>query len=322
MPALGADLSRTSVSGLSSGAFMTVQLHMAFNDIMVGAGVIAGGPYLCARSWPLFSMLQNAVTTCMNPLPGAQPNTPRLVKLTQDMARAGDIPPLGNLADDRLYIFSGSEDATVTTLVVDQTVEYYRQIGVPVEQIRYDKSVPAGHAIITDNDGDVACSTTAAPFINDCDFEQSARILQHIYGELQPAAAKAARAVQAFDQREFITDRYTSMDDTAYVYVPQQCEQGGCPVHIVMHGCQQGASVIGDRYYARTGYNELADSNGFIMLYPQVHPSDMSPYNPKGCWDFWGYSTPASLDNYTGKAPQLRTIRRMLDRLAQPVAAQ
>lgn len=40
-----------SVSGLSSGGFMSVQLGVAYSDTFnVGFGVFAGGPYDCARA--------------------------------------------------------------------------------------------------------------------------------------------------------------------------------------------------------------------------------------------------------------------------------
>ena len=42
LPALNADLTQCSVSGLSSGAFMTVQLHLAHSSMFIGAGVVAG----------------------------------------------------------------------------------------------------------------------------------------------------------------------------------------------------------------------------------------------------------------------------------------
>src|SRR6267143_814326 len=50
LPALGADPSKTSVSGLSSGAFMAVQYQVAFSGSVIGAGVVAGGPYYCAAA--------------------------------------------------------------------------------------------------------------------------------------------------------------------------------------------------------------------------------------------------------------------------------
>ena len=61
IPALNADLSQVTVSGLSSGAFMAHQLHVAFSDRIIGAGIIAGGPYGCSGG----SSCQ-AVRACMN----------------------------------------------------------------------------------------------------------------------------------------------------------------------------------------------------------------------------------------------------------------
>ncbi len=45
-----------SVSGLSSGAYMTVQLHTAYSDLFMGAGVIAGGPFYCAAGNMAFTV--------------------------------------------------------------------------------------------------------------------------------------------------------------------------------------------------------------------------------------------------------------------------
>lgn len=313
LPALGADISRSSVSGLSSGAFMAAQLHLALSDIMQGAGIVAGGPYLCTLSWPLATPLQNALGTCMNPLNAAVgPNVPHLLELTRKLADQQRIPPLANLADDRVYLFSGQQDATVRPLVVRRAADYYRALGVPADRIELQDHVPAGHGFITATEGDVACGETAAPFINNCGFQQAERILQRLYPDLQPAAGAANGELLAFEQAAFIDSPASSMDDTAYAYVPASCRAGGCAVHVVLHGCSQGAEVLGDRYYRSTGYNRLADSNGLIMLYPQVHPSAS---NPRGCWDWWGYSATDG-DFYSSQAPQIRAIRRMLEHLA------
>ncbi|WP_227819884.1 poly(3-hydroxybutyrate) depolymerase [Marinobacterium aestuarii] len=324
LPAIGADIKRTSVSGLSSGAFMTSQLYVAYSDIMVGAGIIAGGPYLCAKSWSLSPLVINATTSCMNPLtPAVGPNTPLLVKLSQALQETGDIAPLDNLKDDHLYIFSGQKDKTVTTTVVDQTEKYFEAIGVPASAIQYDTSVAAGHAIITNSSQDSDCPVTAAPYINDCNFEQSTRILDQIYPNMKAPATLLSSAVLAFDQSAFLDSKTTSMSDTAYAYIPATCQAGKqCAVHVVFHGCKQGAAVIGDKYYADTGYNYMAEANDLIMLYPQVQPSNGAPLNPEGCWDFWGYSSPtdAQPDFYSRKAPQISAVYRMIERLSQPRA--
>jgi poly(3-hydroxybutyrate) depolymerase len=50
LAAYNVDPKSVSVSGLSSGGFMSVQLGVAYSDTFpVGFGVFAGGPYDCAR---------------------------------------------------------------------------------------------------------------------------------------------------------------------------------------------------------------------------------------------------------------------------------
>ncbi len=49
------------------------------------------------------------------------------------------------------------------------------------------------------------------------------------------------------------------------------------------------------------------------MLYPQVNKS-ADPYNPNGCWDWWGYTG----KNYAYKSSsQMKAIMAMVNRLAQ-----
>jgi hypothetical protein len=48
LPALAIDPAAVSVSGISSGAYMAHQAHLAFSDRVVGAALLAGGPYQCA----------------------------------------------------------------------------------------------------------------------------------------------------------------------------------------------------------------------------------------------------------------------------------
>src|SRR5271156_5638937 len=65
---------QNSISGLSSGAFMTVQLHLAHSMSFIGAGVIAGGPYRCVESFRDTALVtddayaMNALYICMTPL--------------------------------------------------------------------------------------------------------------------------------------------------------------------------------------------------------------------------------------------------------------
>jgi poly(3-hydroxybutyrate) depolymerase len=110
------------------------------------------------------------------------------------------------------------------------------------------------------------------------------------------------------------------MSDSAFAYVPKSCDTATCKVHVAFHGCEQDASKIGNLFYSTTGYNELADSNNIIVLYPQVHASNLVPFNPKGCWDFWGYSSPNPFmpNFYSKDAPQMAAVKAMLNRLSSP----
>ncbi len=320
LPSFQADLTQTSVSGLSSGAFMAAQFQVAYSSIMVGAGIIAGGPFYCAGSSPFTPLVINASTICMNPLPGFAPNAAAALSSAQLFAQAGLIDDTANLKKQKVYLFSGKSDRTVTTAVVDQTAAFYKLAGVPAKNIKYVTNVNAGHAITTTNNKDVACDVTAPPYINDCDFTQSQVILSYIYGPLHPPSTTLSGKIIEFDQNEFERSPITSMSDAAYAYVPASCASSTCKVHVAFHGCEQGASKIGNLFYTTTGYNELADANNIIVLYPQVQASNLVPFNPKGCWDFWGYSSPNQFapNFYSKDAPQMAAIKAMLDRLSAP----
>jgi poly(3-hydroxybutyrate) depolymerase len=324
LPGYAADLSQTTVSGISSGGFMAAQLATAYSSLFTGVGVIAGGPYDCASTYPDQSPLQNAVTACMSPLVAAAGADAAVSwGSAQRRAQEGTIDPVANLARQRVYAFSGASDRTVRTMVVDQVEKYYRLAGTPHDAIRYRRN-EAGHAIITARQEDVACAETRAPYINNCGFSQSAELLAHLYGaRSQPASTAALMgSIVRFNQHEFVKGSRASMDDTGYAYVPRDCQANACVVHVAFHGCQQGAALLGERFYMGTGYNEYADANRMIVLYPQVRPSNGIPPNPKGCWDFWGYSSEDQRrpDFQTRSAPQMAAVVAMLRRLGQPRA--
>lgn len=325
LPPLGADLSKSSVSGISSGGFMAAQLATAYSATFMGVGVIAAGPYYCAGTYPDLSFMQNATATCMSPA-GKNVTADAAVSLKNATRFAGEgrIDAVANLARQRVYVFSGASDHTVKTIVSDQVPVYYKLAGAAAPQIVYRKEINAGHSIITNHDDDVACSTTAPPYINNCGFVQSHELLRHIYGDASAAPAKRPGGeFIRFNQGEFVQGSRASMDNAAYVYVPKSCQkEAGCAVHVALHGCEQGAAKLGDRFYKGTGYHEFADTNRMIVLYPQAVASSGMPPNPKGCWDFWGYSSEnQKAPNFFAKdAPQMKAIFDMLQRLARKAA--
>ena len=51
IPALGANPDTVTISGFSSGSYMSTHLHVIFSDTIKGAGMMAGGPYHVGRIW-------------------------------------------------------------------------------------------------------------------------------------------------------------------------------------------------------------------------------------------------------------------------------
>jgi poly(3-hydroxybutyrate) depolymerase len=299
-----ANLERTSVSGISSGAYMAGQYQVAFSSEVIGAGIVASGPYGCSEG-----MASMALGRCMSTGWG-KPDTAALLERAQAAAEAGRIDPLAWLADDRVYLFSGTRDKTVVPEVVEQAVSFYRLAGVPEEAIAFVHDLEAGHAFIVE-EGPNRCGVSASPYINDCDYDQAGALLAHIYGTLNPHSDEPAGALLAFDQSEFLADAAGhGMAETGYVYMPQACEAGGCAIHVAFHGCQQTEALIGDDFVGGAGYNRWADTNGLIVLYPQAR---RTTDNPKSCWDWWGYSDP---DYAKRAAPQLAAVNAMVARLA------
>lgn len=105
------------------------------------------------------------------------------------------------------------------------------------------------------------------------------------------------------------------------MYVPTECQKGGCKVHVAIHGCQQGREQAYDRFTRLGGYNDWAENHQMIVLYPRVvaNNNGMRPINPRGCWDWWGYTPDERIDwrGYAKRnAPQMRSILNMVDALA------
>jgi poly(3-hydroxybutyrate) depolymerase len=324
LPALAVDRAGITVSGLSSGAFMAHQLHVAYSGTFSGAGIIAGGPFACASTsaWPL---LATATTVCMDlkddwfPFVGP-PSLGASVEITRRAAAENTIDDTVNLADDRVYLFTGKRDETVPSSVVAVVRDYYREF-LDDERIEYVADVDAGHGFATKDEG-VACGVTASPYLNDCDYDTAGEVLAQLYeGALQAPATEAdPDALQSFDQAPFVPGgdpAEYSLGDTGYFYVPARCTGGvRCRLHVVLHGCRQSASTLGTRFIEGAGYNRWAETNGIVMLYPQARPTSswwISRTNPRGCWDWWGYT---GAGYYEHEAPQMRAIVAMVKRLA------
>ena len=299
------DLSQTSVSGISSGAFMAVQFGVAFSSIIEGIGVFAGGPFDCAQG-----SLTAAETQCADAT--SAPDVTPMIAATKSLAASGAIDDTSYLASARVFLFGGADDAVVSPPVVDAAQSFFEGF-LPAASIQYEsRRAGTAHTMPTlDYGGD--CDSSDAPWIGDCGYDGAGTALAQIYGPLSPAAATPTGTLTTLPQGDFVADPAShSLDSNAYVYVPASCASGEtCRIHVAFHGCEMEASgIIGSAYYAHAGYNEWADTNHIVVLYPQLITSAANPY---ACWDFWGYDS-AQYD--TKSAPQMAMTRAMIDSLA------
>ena len=155
---------------------------------------------------------------------------------------------------------------------------------------------------------------------------------QRSYGNFDPRCQWLQERLFTFDQSEAAHDlvnRY--LWNKGYIFVPRQCEEHidkkakPCKLHIVFHGCLQGGGLGGHlieqaiysmgwtHFVENAGYNEWANTNDIVVLYPQASTGIMTPdiqhINPQGCWDFWGYTD----SNYhTKDGRQISAIWRMV----------
>jgi poly(3-hydroxybutyrate) depolymerase len=336
LAAYNADPTQITVSGISSGAFMAVQLGTAFSGTIKGVGVIAGGPFGCAQ--PSIIPGQSIMTATGPCMVGPAPSAAPLIKQAESLAQTGDIDSLTNLRGQKIYVFHGYNDATVARSVTDGTVVFYEHFLGAANRgnIFYQTAYGAGHSQVTLTAG-LPCPSNETPFIDACQYDAAGKILQHLYGALNPRnAGPPMGKMLRFDQSQFTTldPHIYSMGSTGFVYVPDVCaKQEACRLHVALHGCLQDFDDIGDKYIAQAGYNEWADTNHLIILYPQTRkiglpgldPFASSPLqvNPNACWDWWGYR---DLTNsyMTKTGSQMAAIKAMwtaVTRGFQPVAA-
>ncbi len=289
-----------TVSGISAGGFMAQQLHLAYADRISGVGVLAAGPWGCAEG-----NLMTALARCMA-AEGAEPPVERLVELANESSASGRLAPLDALADDRVWLFRGERDAVVGEAVAGATEAFYGHWLDAAALVR-GESLDAAHTFPTVSAGG-ACDESAAPFVAACDYDAAGALLAHLHGSLN----EPADSVGALESIEVEAAAEATMLETAYVYVPTACRaaDGDCDVHVVLHGCAMSTESLGTSFIEQAGYRRWAESNGLVLLYPQVAASGANPY---GCWDWWGYTGTTYQDR---DGPHLKAIMGLVDQLA------
>lgn len=327
---------------IAAGPYQCASVNSGFGDFLGSYKELWNAVYVCshqANQTPLVGFLQ----------PFLGPPDPReSVAAASAEAKRGTIDALENMRGDRIWLFSGTEDTLVPPSVVAATGDYYTEILATLtdeveDRIAYVNNVNVHHAMVIARPGENNCLDFALPYINDCDFDAAGELLSFIYRDPEATFKEPVewerQSLIAFDQTEFFPESTSSdekesgsisMNDVGHVYVPVKCRNGAeCRLHVALHGCEQYQEQIESEcvrdgkclplfFFEATGYNEWAEANDTIVLYPQAtvwNGPSLTRTNPKGCWDWWGFSGEAFA---TKDAKQIRAIESMVDRLTAP----
>lgn len=301
LPKLDIDTDRVTVSGVSSGAFMAVQLHLAHSAVFKGMGSVAGGIWECAKGDSSRSQ-----TVCMRSPQSIAVKD--FVDLAKQRAANHEIDELVNLDDSRIAIFASPRDSIVNPVASDKLEEFYRTF-LPSAVVGRLSNPTAAHGMPTLGFGN-PCGSIGKPWLLNCNDDIAGKLLSQIepgHALLMPPRAQDPAAVVYFDQTQHV-GAGAHMFPWAAAYIPQACSQPTirCGIHVALHGCQMNPDDIQSDFILHAGYNEWAESNKLIILYPQ---SAKEPANPYGCWDWFGYTGA----NYTSKSgAQIQAIRKLL----------
>ncbi|MFZ2235515.1 MAG: PHB depolymerase family esterase [Dokdonella sp.] len=307
LPKINVDPARVMIAGLSSGAYMATQAHVALSDKIHGAALVAGGPYGCADG-----KLDVALSSCMKGDPAIDVSA--LVAKATARAGKGEIPALSNLADDPVFVLHGSKDETVAESVSKASAQFYEGLGKDQPKVSWDGARAFPH-LFPVAAGKTACDKSESPYIGNCGYDAAGAIFTALYGPAPAAASTETGTFTTFDQAAYATaDKKTHMADQGEIYVPKACTNGEpCGVLIALHGCQQNRDAVGEAFVRESGFNRWADIYKVAVLYPQAHAS-LAPLNPKACWDWWGYT---GADYQLRSGAQISWMSNALDALTK-----
>lgn len=301
-----------TVSGISSGAYMAQQFHTAYSSQVSGVGIVAGGPYFCAKG-----KVVDALNRCMKTMMGTPSAKDSLAEASKLSGR--EIDPISNIKNAKVYAISGTKDDTVLQKVSDVNIETYKAWGVTPENILYENKLAVGHAFPTDHFGNACSVASQSPFISNCGRDIAGEMLAHLLGGLLPKKSARSDRFFRFEQLQNIDgvdfDKL-SMHKNAYVYLPTGCDYPAlkdCRIHVAFHGCKQTLDDIQTTFITKAGYNAWAETNKIVVIYPQAI-KNMLLNNPNGCWDWWGYT---GSNYHTKEGLQMKQVARVVEALRE-----
>lgn len=252
-----------------------------------------------------------------------QRRTPMSLDFLKPLQEQKLIAPLLNIAQQRVLIYQGEEDNVVRPAMADKLQEFYGRLGVDRKAIKVLKAKGAAHNFPTDRTDGIDCNTEKVPYLANCQRDLAGEILNHVVR--RPLNRVQADPAHLYQVRQPAAP--SSVASYGYLYANDYClrNPNQCDLHVALHGCKMSDSYdeafqklyeakiqrtnlltlqdyemrmssprMGARKFAQyAGYAEYAEAsaNRLMVYFPQTQITrDNYPENPKGCWDWYGWT--------------------------------
>lgn len=208
-------------------------------------------------------------------------------------------------------------------------------------RIAYEASVGSNHAQPTRAygapcGGHNATASNLYSYIESCGYDGAGAVLQHMYGNRSHTLTEPTgegdydpNSLIPFDQTAFWLNGSSrasgGIADRGYAYVPERCRKSAqspvppCRLHIYHHGCGGcwgGGAEPGAFYWGithRAGFNEWAEANAIVIIYPSMSAWGVGGPSGDCCWDGYGQT---GADYALKSGAQIRVIRNLIEGVA------
>lgn len=254
------------------------------------------------------------------------------------------IAPVQNIGKQRVFIYQGSDDDVVRPPMAEKLREFYTKFAVPATALKVVEK-PGAHNFPTDRREGIPCNEEKVPYIANCDYDLAGDLLQHVLGRKLEKSKINSKNLLLVTQ----TSAPGSMHRYGYLYANEYCLSNPqlCDLHVAFHGCkmsddydesfqksyEEGIKMgkvlivqdyqlkkripqMGARIFAeRAGYAEYAENkkNRLMIYFPQTRiTTENYPANPKGCWDWYGWT---NSDYATNKGSETQWLIQQMQAL-------
>lgn len=290
--------------------------------------------------------IYQAISICMgNPVRAHNGENGQMdLSFLKTMQAGGKIDSLKNIKNQKVLIYQGTEDSVVLKEMATKLAEFYKRMDVAPNNLKTVMK-SGDHNFPTDKTNGINCDETKVPYIANCNYDLAGDILQHLTARKLTRANFEEKHLYRVAQK----NNPFSIASYGYFYANDYCMQNpqDCDLHVALHGCEMSdfyddtfnkyiesritltsflkiqdyemnglVPQMGTKVFAeKSGYADYAETekNKLMIYFPQTMISAKNyPGNPKGCWDWYGWTG----SNYaTNEGQETKWLMQQIDEI-------